>query len=241
MLVASGFDLAEWRDFDFREGAGCIECGGTGYRGRTAIHELLDLTDPIREMILEKKPTSEVRKLAQQEGMKFLRESAMDRVRRGLTTLKEINKVTFIEASTVTMPIPFRIFSPEHRTCDRIWRARLRLRACWPRVRQSRAAGGDEFAPLPAGVVKPGLAEANLTDQAVVVAALRKALDDVSASEKQLTLVVPDAAVRVLLLDFDTLPAKVQEALPIVRFRLRKLMPFEVDDAAVSYQVMAEE
>ena len=98
-LTLSGFDPAEWRDFEFREGAGCIECGGTGYRGRTAIHELLDLTDPIREIILEKKPSSEVRKLAQQEGMQFLRESAIDRVRRGLTTLKEINKVTFIEAS----------------------------------------------------------------------------------------------------------------------------------------------
>jgi len=99
LLVASGMDLQEWRGFGFREGAGCIECGGTGFRGRTAIHELLDLTDPIRELILEKKPTSEVRKLAQKEGMSFLRESALDRVRRGLTTLKEINKVTFIEAS----------------------------------------------------------------------------------------------------------------------------------------------
>jgi type II secretory ATPase GspE/PulE/Tfp pilus assembly ATPase PilB-like protein len=99
VLLSSGMDLAEWSGFAFREGAGCIECGGTGYRGRTAIHELLDLTDPIRELILEKKPTSEVRKLAQKEGMSFLRESALDRVRRGLTTLKEINKVTFIEAS----------------------------------------------------------------------------------------------------------------------------------------------
>jgi type IV pilus assembly protein PilB len=98
-LVTSGLDPAEWRGFAFREGLGCIECGGTGYRGRTAIHELLDLTDPIRELILDKKPTSEVRKLAQQEGMTFLRESALDRVRRGLTTLKEINKVTFIEAT----------------------------------------------------------------------------------------------------------------------------------------------
>ena len=99
MLVTSGLELAEWRDFDFKEGAGCIECGGTGYRGRTAIHELLDLTDPIREMILEKKPSSEVRKLAAKEGMQFLRESALDRVRHGFTTLKEINKVTFIEAT----------------------------------------------------------------------------------------------------------------------------------------------
>jgi type IV pilus assembly protein PilB len=98
-LRTAGVDPEHWRGFEFREGTGCIECGGTGYRGRTAIHELLDLTDPIRELILEKKPTSEVRKLAQKEGMTFLRESALDRVRRGLTTLKEINKVTFIEAS----------------------------------------------------------------------------------------------------------------------------------------------
>jgi type IV pilus assembly protein PilB len=99
VLIASGMEPAEWRGFAFREGIGCIECGGTGYRGRTAIHELLDLTDPIRELILEKKPTSEIRKLAQREGMSFLRESALERVRRGVTTLKEINKVTFIEAS----------------------------------------------------------------------------------------------------------------------------------------------
>src|SRR6201984_1758263 len=99
MLVESGLHPDEWRDFPFREGTGCIECGGTGDRGRTAIHELLDLTDPIRELIFEKKPPSEIRKLAQREGMSFLRESALDRIRRGLTTLKEINKVTFIEAS----------------------------------------------------------------------------------------------------------------------------------------------
>ena len=99
VLLSCGMEPDEWRGFAFREGLGCIECGGTGYRGRTAIHELLDLTDPIREIILEKKPTSEIRKLARREGMTFLRESALDRVRRGLTTLKEINKVTFIEAS----------------------------------------------------------------------------------------------------------------------------------------------
>src|ERR1700689_2463199 len=97
-LRNSGLDPELWRSFDFFEGAGCIECGGTGYRGRTAIHELLELNDPIREIILEKKPASEVRKLAQAQGMQFLRESAVDRASRGLTTLKEINKVTFIEA-----------------------------------------------------------------------------------------------------------------------------------------------
>ncbi len=98
-LHLSGLNPDDWRGFSFREGTGCMECGGTGYRGRTAIHELLDLTDPIRELILDKKPTSEVRKLAQKEGMTFLRESAMERVRRGVTTVKEINKVTFIETT----------------------------------------------------------------------------------------------------------------------------------------------
>ena len=96
--MASGLDPEEWRDFRFREGAGCIECGGTGYRGRTAIHELLELDDEIREMILEKRPGCEIRKMAQEKGMEFLRDSALERVRAGMTTLKEINKVTFIEA-----------------------------------------------------------------------------------------------------------------------------------------------
>jgi type IV pilus assembly protein PilB len=96
-LVESGLAPAEWRDFEFMEGEGCFECGGTGFRGRTAIHELLDLSDKIREMILDKRPTSEIKRLAREEGMTFLRESAVQKLRKGVTTLKEINKVTFIE------------------------------------------------------------------------------------------------------------------------------------------------
>jgi len=97
VLEASGLDPQQWSQVPFYEGQGCIECAGTGFRGRTAIHELLDLSDRIREMILGKKPTSEIRRAAREEGMRFLRESALDKVRLGLTTLKEINKVTFIE------------------------------------------------------------------------------------------------------------------------------------------------
>jgi type IV pilus assembly protein PilB len=98
VLQAAGLDPAEWRDVPIVEGAGCIECGGTGFHGRTAIHELLDLSDRVREMILAKRPSSEIRKGAREEGMRFLRESAIAKVRAGITTLKEINKVTFIEA-----------------------------------------------------------------------------------------------------------------------------------------------
>ncbi len=97
LLEESGLDLALEQTHTFYEGIGCIECGGTGYKGRTAICELLDLSDHIREMILEKRPTSEIKKAAREEGMRFLRESAVERVMEGTTTLREINKVTFVE------------------------------------------------------------------------------------------------------------------------------------------------
>ncbi|MCI0354346.1 MAG: GspE/PulE family protein [Acidobacteria bacterium] len=99
LLEASGLDPNIWGGVSFYDGQGCFECSGTGFRGRTAIHELLDLSDHIREMILAKRPTSEIRKAAGEEGMRFLRQSALDKVREGITTLREINKVTFIETS----------------------------------------------------------------------------------------------------------------------------------------------
>jgi len=97
-LVESGLEPSVWRDVPFYEGAGCFECGGTGFRGRSAIHELLDLSERIREMILGRRPASEIRRVAREEGMTFLRESALAKAREGITTLREINKTTFIEA-----------------------------------------------------------------------------------------------------------------------------------------------
>jgi type IV pilus assembly protein PilB len=97
-LRESALDPAQWRSFPFWEGSGCMECSGTGFRGRTAIHELLDLTEQIREMILERRPVSEIKRAARADGMTFLRQSALDRVKNGITTLREANKVTFIEA-----------------------------------------------------------------------------------------------------------------------------------------------
>ncbi len=97
-LEEGGMNPADWRGHEFTEGRGCFECGGTGFRGRSAIHELLDLSDTIRELILERRPISQIKAAAQREGMTFLRESAVERVREGITTLKEINKVTFIES-----------------------------------------------------------------------------------------------------------------------------------------------
>ena len=97
MLNESGMDPGLATAARFFEGAGCIECGGTGYKGRTAICELLDLSDHIRDLILERRPTSEIKKAARDEGMRFLRDSAVEQVLLGRTTLREINKVTFVE------------------------------------------------------------------------------------------------------------------------------------------------
>ena len=96
-LKESGLDPAVWGRVVFVEGGGCLECSGTGFHGRTAICELLNLTDRIREMIVDRRPTSEIKRVARDEGMIMLRDSGLAMVQAGVTTLREINKVTFVE------------------------------------------------------------------------------------------------------------------------------------------------
>jgi len=102
-----------------------------------------------------------------------------------------------------------------------------------PRLRAVDANGEVDNSSAPSGV------GGDAAGRAAVVAAVRKALEAVCLRSREVTLIVPDAAVRVLLLEFDELPAKLAEALPVVRFRLKKLLPFDADDAAVSYQVIS--
>ena len=97
LLEDSGLDADRYRDFTFFEGAGCIECNGTGYRGRLAIAELLNLSDNIRELILDRRSAAEIKRAAKAEGMRFLRESALQKVFAGETSLRDVNKVTFVE------------------------------------------------------------------------------------------------------------------------------------------------
>jgi type IV pilus assembly protein PilB len=97
VLVDSGLDAAEYKGREFYEGRGCIECHGTGYRGREAISELLDLSDSIREMILDRRPAADIKRQAVAEGMVPLRQSALGKVLDGRSTLREINKVTFVD------------------------------------------------------------------------------------------------------------------------------------------------
>jgi type IV pilus assembly protein PilB len=99
LLTESGLDANTYGDMWFYEGAGCVECGGTGYAGRTAICELLDVSDHVRELILARKSSADIKRAAREEGMIFLRESAVTKALAGHTTLHEINKVTFVEVA----------------------------------------------------------------------------------------------------------------------------------------------
>jgi type IV pilus assembly protein PilB len=96
-IAEAGLDPALLAGQVFYEGRGCLECDGTGFHGRMAIAELLDLSDRIRGLILERRPAAEIKRAAKEEGMTFLREAALAKVFEGSTTLKEINKVTFVD------------------------------------------------------------------------------------------------------------------------------------------------
>jgi len=97
VLAEAGLSPAQVEGQVFYEGKGCLECDGTGFHGRMAIAELLDLSDRIRGLILERRPAAEIKKAAKEEGMIFLRDAALEKVFQGTTTLKEINKVTFVD------------------------------------------------------------------------------------------------------------------------------------------------
>ena len=96
-LKEAGLSPIKFKDQVFYRATGCEICNQTGYRGRTAIHELLDMSDNIRELIIARRPGSEVRRTAKEEGLGSLRESALRLVFNGQTTLHEINRVTFVE------------------------------------------------------------------------------------------------------------------------------------------------
>src|ERR1700693_936938 len=97
VLAEAGLDPAAMGSQAFYEGKGCLECNGTGFHGRMAIAELLDLSDRIRGLILERRPAADIKRAAKEEGMMFLRDAALAKVFEGWTTLKEINKVTFVD------------------------------------------------------------------------------------------------------------------------------------------------
>jgi type IV pilus assembly protein PilB len=97
LLEASGLDAARYAGRKWAEGAGCEHCNGTGYRGRAAITEFLDLSARVRQMILDRRPAADLQAAATGDGMVTLRQSALAKALAGETTLKEINRVTFVD------------------------------------------------------------------------------------------------------------------------------------------------
>jgi type IV pilus assembly protein PilM len=96
------------------------------------------------------------------------------------------------------------------------------------------------FERLPEGALVSGAGEPNLHAPEVVANAIRNVLGQVSPRTRSVTLVVPDSVVRVFVLDFDSMPASAAEAVSVLRFRLRKMIPFDVEQAGVSYQMLVE-
>jgi type IV pilus assembly protein PilM len=109
-------------------------------------------------------------------------------------------------------------------------------------VRRTESGADDglayAFATLPPGAVVPGIEDANLRAPEAVADAIRSALGELAPRQRAITLVIPDASVRVFVLDFDSIPTRVDEALSVLRFRLRKMVPFDVEHGGVSYQIL---
>jgi len=96
LIGDSGLSAEQAQSFDFRGGRGCGHCRGTGFKGRRAIGEILRLNEEIRELIVAREPMRRIREAALRQGTRFLREGALDLVRQGISTLQEINRVTFV-------------------------------------------------------------------------------------------------------------------------------------------------
>ena len=176
LLEESGLDPALEHTHIFYEGVGCIECSGTGYKGRMAICELLDLTDRIREMILEKRPTSEIKKAAREEGMRFLRESAVERVMEGIDDAArdqqgDVRRMSVLSlASRDATPPPAAVEI-----------GRAPGVGGQPRVprRPGRWSSAHAVEPLPDGALVPSLTGANMHDRPAVVGALGRVLEQI--------------------------------------------------------------
>jgi general secretion pathway protein E len=94
--MASGLRREDVVDWNFKAGKGCGHCRGSGFKGRSAIAEILNLNDEIRELIIASVPIRQLKEAARANGTRYLRDSALDLVKAGRTTLTEINRVTFV-------------------------------------------------------------------------------------------------------------------------------------------------
>ena len=228
-LIESAMEPSLEQTHIFYEGAGCMECSGTGFKGRMAICELLDLTDHIREMILEKRPISEVKRGARDQGMRFLRESAVERVLHGTDDaardqqgdLRRMSLGALFQSAPPDVAIDIGV--------ARVSVARLSWRGAQAVV------VGHASEPLAPGAVVPALAAPNLPDVSVVGRAVTAALGRLGGRPRRAALVIPDSAAKVSLLRFEKVPNRAADLMELVRWQMRKSAPFPMEQAVVSY------
>ena len=92
VLAELQMDAGAFKDFEFRNGQGCVDCNNTGYKGRQGIYEVMALSPAIRDLILDRASANEIKRVAVQEGMLTLRLDALEKLKRGVTTAEEVLK-----------------------------------------------------------------------------------------------------------------------------------------------------
>ena len=213
----------------FYEGAGCMDCGGTGFRGRTAIHELLDLSDPHSRDDPARRPTSEIKKTAREEGMRFLREcgggasahGTDDTARDQQGDIRRMSRRAFLDPPGLTTAIEI--------ASHRVSAVRFGEQNERPTVM------AHATAPLPAGVVVPSLMATNITNRETLVAGLTRVLGEVGGRASRVGLVLPDPVAKVSLVKFEKIPVRADDLQQLVRWQVRKTAPFQIDEAQVVY------
>ena len=209
------------RTHRFYEGAGCIECGGTGFKGRTAICELLDLSDRIREMILDRRPTSEIKKAAHEEGMRFLRESAVEKVLHGHdhAARDQQGDVRRMSCSLPGSPAPPPDAAVEIAPDARVGRACSGTRgadADGAGLRLRAAAAGR-------GRARRSSATTSSIGAAVVARAAHGVSSAAGSRPRRVALVIPDVAARVSLVRFDQVPSRRDDLDQLIRWQVQEV------------------
>ncbi len=220
LLEESGLDPAAMQRQVFYEGAGCIECGGTGYKGRTAICELLDLSD--RDSGDDSGTAPDVR---DQEGGARGGHAVPPRVRGGTRHAGHYDVARDQQGDVRRMKLPSMLRTPPPAVAVEIAPARVTAVAVAGSGAGARL-GAWAVEPLPEGSVVPSLTAPNVVRPAEVAAAVRAALERLGQRPKRIALVIPDAAAKVSLVRFKDVPARPADLDELVKFQIRKAAPF---------------